>query len=227
MRTKAEREQAWLEHRTKGVGGSDMSAILGISKFDTPLDIWLSKTGRSIPEKKDSWAIRKGKHDEPLLRQWFRDLHPELEVRDGTDLSLTSRNYPHMLASLDGYLYDPASESFGVLECKTANSYRAQDWRDNFVEMSMKTLIRRSFKYLPVSVEAKKAVVVDETTPDYSDIFHPVLEQSESERVDAMNAPAEAHADVYVTETNETNETEPADWAEQAADETAEKEQQQ
>lgn len=100
-------------------------------------------------------------------------------------------------------------------------------WRDNFVEMSMKTLIRRSFKYLPVSVEAKKAVVVDETTPDYSDIFHPVLEQSESERVDAMNAPAEAHADVYVTETNETNETEPADWAEQAADETAEKEQQQ
>lgn len=130
LRTKDERERAWLEHRTKGVGGSDMSAILGISKFSTPLGIWLSKTVRNIPEK-DSWAIRKGKHDEPLLRQWFRDLHPELEVRDGTDLSLTSRNYPHMLASLDGYLYDPATESFGVLECKTANSYRAQDWRDD------------------------------------------------------------------------------------------------
>ena len=131
LRSKAEREQAWLEHRTKGVGGSDMSAILGISKFDTPLDIWLSKTGRDVPEKQDSWAIRKGKHDEPLLRDWFRDLHPELEVRDGTDLSLTSRRYPHLLASLDGYLYDPATESFGVLECKTANSYRAQDWRDD------------------------------------------------------------------------------------------------
>ena len=131
LRSKAEREQAWLEHRTKGVGGSDMSAILGISKFDTPLTIWLSKTGRNVPEKLDSWAIRKGKHDEPLLRQWFRDLHPELEVWDGTDLSLTSRLYPHMLASLDGYLYDPATESFGVLECKTANSYRAADWRDD------------------------------------------------------------------------------------------------
>lgn len=129
--TTFEREQAWLNHRATGVGGSDMSAILGISKFDTPLDIWLSKTGRNIPEKKDSWAIRKGKHDEPLLRQWFRDLHPELEVRDGTDLSLTSREHPHMIASLDGYLYDPATESFGVLECKTANSFRAQDWRDN------------------------------------------------------------------------------------------------
>lgn len=131
LRKKSEREQAWLEHRTKGVGGSDMSAILGISHYATPLDIWLSKTGRNNPEKKDSWAIRKGNRMEGELRQWFKDTHPELEVWDGTDLSLTSRNYPHMLASLDGYLYDPASESFGVLECKTANSYRAQDWRDD------------------------------------------------------------------------------------------------
>ena len=129
--TTSEREQAWLNHRTTGVGGSDMSAILGISHYATPLDIWLSKTGRNNPEKKDSWAIRKGNRLEGELRQWFKDTHPELEVRDGTDLSLTSRQYPHMLASLDGYLYDPASESFGVLECKTANSYRAQDWRDD------------------------------------------------------------------------------------------------
>lgn len=130
LRTKAEREQAWLEHRTKGVGGSDMSAILGISNYATPLDIWLSKTGRNNPEKLDSWAIRKGNSLEKDLRDWFRDLHPELEVRGGTDLSLTSRQYSHMLASLDGYIYDPSTESFGVLECKTANSYRAQDWRD-------------------------------------------------------------------------------------------------
>lgn len=129
--TTSEREQAWLNHRAMGVGGSDMSAILGISHYATPLDIWLSKTGRNNPEKKDSWAIRKGNRLEGELRQWFKDTHPELEVRDGTDLSLTSRHYPHMLASLDGYLYDPSTESFGVLECKTANSYRAQDWRDD------------------------------------------------------------------------------------------------
>lgn len=129
--TTFEREQAWLEHRTKGVGGSDMSAILGISHYATPLDIWLSKTGRNVPEKKDSWAIRKGNSLEKDLRQWFKDTHPDMECYDGTNLSLTSRHYPHMLASLDGYLYDPATESFGVLECKTANSYRAADWRDD------------------------------------------------------------------------------------------------
>lgn len=129
--TTSEREQAWLNHRATGVGGSDMSAILGISHYATPLDIWLSKTGRNHPEKKDSWAIRKGNSLEKDLRQWFKDTHPDMECYDGTNLSLTSRHYPHMLASLDGYIYDPASESFGVLECKTANSYRAQDWRDD------------------------------------------------------------------------------------------------
>ena len=129
--TTSEREQAWLNHRATGVGGSDMSAILGISHYATPLDIWLSKTGRNHPEKKDSWAIRKGNGLEKDLRQWFKDTHPDMECYDGTNLSLTSRHYPHMLASLDGYLYDPSTESFGVLECKTANSYRAQDWRDD------------------------------------------------------------------------------------------------
>lgn len=129
--TTSEREQAWLNHRATGVGGSDMSAILGISHYATPLDIWLSKTGRNHPEKKDSWAIRKGNRLEGELRQWFKDTHPDMECYDGTNLSLTSRHYPHMLASLDGYLYDQSTESFGVLECKTANSYRAQDWRDD------------------------------------------------------------------------------------------------
>ncbi len=128
--TTSEREQAWLNHRAMGVGGSDMSAILGISHYATPLDIWLSKTGRNNPEKKDSWAIRKGNRLEGELRQWFKDTHQDMECYDGTNLSLASRQYPHMLASLDGYLYDPSAESFGVLECKTANSYRAQDWRD-------------------------------------------------------------------------------------------------
>lgn len=129
--TTSEREQAWLNHRTTGVGGSDMSAILGISHYATPLDIWLSKTGRNVPEKQDSWAIRKGNSLEKDLRQWFKDTHTDLECYDGTGLSLTSREHPHMLASLDGYLYDPATESFGVLECKTANRFRAQDWRDD------------------------------------------------------------------------------------------------
>lgn len=51
-------------------------------------------------------------------------------------------------------------------------------WATNFVEMGMKTLIRRSFKYLPVSVETKTAATVDETTPDYSDVLAPAIDDA-------------------------------------------------
>ena len=67
-------------------------------------------------------------------------------------------------------------------------------WATNFVEMGLKTLIRRSFKYLPVSVEAKTATTVDETTPDYSDVLTPQI-------TDAMTT---------VVDTTPANEPEPA-----------------
>lgn len=49
-------------------------------------------------------------------------------------------------------------------------------WVTDFVAMGLKTLVRQAFKYLPVSVEAKKAVSVDETTPEYPDVFDAVVE---------------------------------------------------
>ena len=58
-------------------------------------------------------------------------------------------------------------------------------WMKNFVEMAKKTIIRRSFKYMPVSIEAKKAASVDETTPDYSDVFQPVITSDAADDVTA------------------------------------------
>ena len=49
-------------------------------------------------------------------------------------------------------------------------------WVSDFEAMAKKTVIRRSFPYLPVSVQARAAAVVDETTPDYGDVFHPVID---------------------------------------------------
>ena len=37
QRTKAERESAWHAFRALGVGGSDMSTILGLNPYSTPL----------------------------------------------------------------------------------------------------------------------------------------------------------------------------------------------
>lgn len=56
-------------------------------------------------------------------------------------------------------------------------------WVTDYVAMACKTVIRRSFKYLPVSVEAREAAAADETTPDYGAVLNPVV--SIPENVDA------------------------------------------
>lgn len=135
--TEAQRHQAWLQHRRQGVGGSDMSAILGLNKYMTPYQLWLDKTGRTKHEELDNWAIVKGRTLEPALRKRFKRLHPEYLVQDGTDKSFTSRAHPCMQASLDGIIYDPQLDQYGVLEIKTANAVRAKtDWHNRDGELT-------------------------------------------------------------------------------------------
>lgn len=135
--TKKERESAWHAFRALGVGGSDMSTILGLNPYSTPYDLWLEKTNRQQPEDiSGKWAIIKGNALEVELRRRFRQLHPEYQVIDGTDISLVSKQHPLMHASLDGFIYDPESDSFGVLEIKTANANRGRtDWHDETGEL--------------------------------------------------------------------------------------------
>ena len=131
QRTATERHEAWLTQRDHGVGGSDLSTILGLNKYATPYTLWLEKTGREQHmDISGKWAVVKGNALETALRARFRSLHPEWECYDGTDKSLVSNTHPCMHASLDRILYDEA-RGHGVLEIKTANAHRgATDWHD-------------------------------------------------------------------------------------------------
>ena len=49
-------------------------------------------------------------------------------------------------------------------------------WKTDFEAMAKKTAIRRAAPYLPLTVQAQTAAASDDTTPDYGDVFQPVLE---------------------------------------------------
>lgn len=128
--TAEEREAAWLKSRSHGVGGSDMSTILGLNKYASPYDLWLEKTKRVKPKDiSDNWAIVRGKTMEPELRRRFKAQHPEMIVTNGTDMQFISREKPYLRASLDGIL-QREDGSFGILEIKTAGNRRSGDWHD-------------------------------------------------------------------------------------------------
>ncbi|MFR7431836.1 MAG: YqaJ viral recombinase family protein [Bifidobacterium bifidum] len=60
----------------------------------------------------------------------------KFQVIDGTDISLVSDAHPVMHASLDGFIYDEASDSWGILEIKTANANRGRtDWHNDEGEL--------------------------------------------------------------------------------------------
>lgn len=127
---KAERQLAWLKSRKAGVGGSDMSTILGLNRYATPYGLWLEKTGRTEPEDiSGKWSVIRGNALENELRKRFRANHPEMIITDGTDKQFISREKPYLRASLDGIL-QREDGSLGILEIKTAGGRRAGDWHD-------------------------------------------------------------------------------------------------
>lgn len=55
----ADAREGWLAERRTGIGGSDAAAVLGISPWRTPVDVWLDKTGRAGPQP-ETEAMRIG-----------------------------------------------------------------------------------------------------------------------------------------------------------------------
>jgi len=118
-------ETAWLKQRTKGVGGSDVAAIMGVSPFKSPLDVWLEKTGRVDVGGADSPYMAFGRVFEPIIGAWYKQNHKDMHVRR-VNAICRSIERPWAQASLDYEIRDYVSNTWGVLEIKTARS--ARDW---------------------------------------------------------------------------------------------------
>lgn len=118
---KVELEQGsddWLNWRTSGLGASDAAAVLGLSPWTTPLQLWKQKraalAGRGTPgEKRYSSAMARGHLLEPDARQLVEEL---LGVR-ADPVCCVHPSYDYLKASLDGLIDDRT-----IVEIKCPNS---------------------------------------------------------------------------------------------------------
>ena len=121
--------QEWLEHRKRGIGGSDAAAAIGLSRYRSPLDVWMDKTGRAEPKDlSDNDAVRWGTILEGPIADYFAERHPELKVRR-RNATYVSKSATFMLANIDRLLTDKDGNK-GILEVKTAGHYMDKDWQD-------------------------------------------------------------------------------------------------
>ena len=108
---------AWLEERRKGIGGSDVAAILGLSPWKTPYRVYQEKR-KEVDDWQGNESTDWGKRMEPAIRQWYSD-QTGRSVRL-PDKIMYNEKYPFMLASLDGFTDDRR-----IVEIKTARSGKA------------------------------------------------------------------------------------------------------
>jgi len=117
----------WLEARKHGIGGSDVAAVMGISPWKSPLEVWLEKTGRAdAPDLSDKESVAMGTELESVVLDMYRRRHPD-HAAQRVNAILTSTVRPWAQASLDGIVRDPEL-GWGVLEIKTGS--KESEWAD-------------------------------------------------------------------------------------------------
>lgn len=113
----------WLAARRNGIGGSDVAAILGMSRWSSARMVWLEKLG--APEQPPSWPMIRGNYLEPALRDWYHmeTGHPVIEV--GLHQNVDD---PWMQYSPDGFI-----GGFGLFEAKTTGFFMREEWDEEQV----------------------------------------------------------------------------------------------
>ena len=143
-------EAAWLAARTRGLGGSDVGAICGVSPFTSARQIYLSKTGQYEDSIKPNEAAKERMHFGHMLEPIVADEYYRREL-EGTnyrlvdiDATMQHKEYPWALANIDRLIVEvikqeDGSETLkpvGILECKTTGEYMNSEWESGEILMS-------------------------------------------------------------------------------------------
>ncbi|ADG20360.1 phage-type endonuclease [Paraburkholderia atlantica] len=118
------REQ-WLADRQAGIGGSDVAAALGLSRYKTAFQLWAEKTGRLEPENLDDVErIRFGNlMEEIIAREYARRNDVKVQRRNSI---IAHPKYPFMRANVDRVVVGARRG----LECKNVDgmAFRFGEW---------------------------------------------------------------------------------------------------
>ncbi len=117
--------QQFLQTRKTGIGGSDIAAILGVSKFKTALDVFLSKT-TDQPEEENELFYWGHALENPIIDRFVKETgfsvlrHPETQR--------LSESQPYILANADALILGEDGKPQGILEIKTSSAYKTKEW---------------------------------------------------------------------------------------------------
>lgn len=111
----------WLQERRASVGASEVAAVMGLSPYNTALDVYKSKQG--VDREFDPLLSFIGHESEHIIHKWVEEFSG-VGVKLEPAFMARSTAYPFLHASFDRVSNDP----FTTWQFKTAHHYTGHKW---------------------------------------------------------------------------------------------------
>lgn len=113
------------EERRQYIGGSDIAAIMGQSRWKTAYRLWAEKTGKiEVPDLSNNPAVEMGTRLEQFVAELFAEKTGK-QVRRQSKM-YQHPQYPFLVAHVDRLI----TGSDELLECKTCSAYKLEEWEN-------------------------------------------------------------------------------------------------
>lgn len=127
----------WLTVRKCGIGSSDAGAAVGLNPYQSPLELWMIKTGREgvlpkIDPNDETSPMYWGTLLEPIVAAHYTKRSGNRVRRINAVLQHRDADKAWMLANVDREVI--GAPDVQILECKTAGEFGARLWRDGVPE---------------------------------------------------------------------------------------------
>ena len=110
----------FLEERKKGIGGSDIAAILGENDYKTAYEVYLDKV-ESTTDNYENKATILGNLLEPALIERYELIN---NIKTYSTSTFRHSNFPFLIANTDAII--PQQKK--IVEIKTASSFNKDEW---------------------------------------------------------------------------------------------------
>lgn len=121
--------EEWLEARKLGITGTDLGGLTGISKYSTPIKVYLDKIGELEPIE-DNEAMYWGRVMEDVIAKEFQSRN-NFRINK-VNAILKHLDYEWALGNIDRLLTNEKGEK-GILEIKTVSEYGKDAWNEEEV----------------------------------------------------------------------------------------------
>lgn len=120
---------AWLDNRSDLLTASDVSAVLGLNPYKSPLELWMEKTGNA-PGQVQTEPMEMGLRMEPVILDLYRDRTGR--VAKPFQRLCVSRTAPWLGATCDAWTLIDGEDA--PVELKNASVYVGEDWAEGVAE---------------------------------------------------------------------------------------------